>query len=57
MPREGAKGLGVDDLSLGVGENKEGWTYIVASKHANDFAAAVELDEEPLVEVLYRSRS
>ncbi len=33
-----------------VGEGKE--TYVVPPQHANDLAAAVELDEEALVEVL-----
>lgn len=28
-------------------------TYIVAAQHANDLATAVELDKQPLVEVLY----
>ena len=29
-----------------------GETYIIAAENANNFAAAVELDEESLVEVL-----
>jgi hypothetical protein len=30
----------------------EGKTYIVAAQHADDFAAAVQLHEESLVEIL-----
>ncbi len=33
-----------------IGHRQE--TYIVSTKNANDLAASVELDEQPLVEVL-----
>jgi hypothetical protein len=34
-----------------------GGSYVVSAEHANDLAAAIELDEQPLVEILRRKVS